>query len=207
MPPNGPDSSFNFEHHRKVILVLDTVESVRLMERDEEGFIHRWHQFVHDARHVVAPAYLGLFRKSTGDGFMLEFEHAAAAVDAAIELRRLTRDGNVLLGADSHMHVRIAAHLADYVADEFDIYGSGVNLASRLLSLARPGDIVVSASVRDLLAGSGVRLEDLGLHRLRHLSRPAHVFRVLAGGGHPAAPQDSSRSHPQPPLASGSEPA
>jgi hypothetical protein len=52
-----------------------------------------------------------------------------------------------------------------------------------------------------------VRLEDLGLHRLRHLSRPAHVFRVLAGGGHPAAPQDSSRSHPQPPLASGSEPA
>ena len=46
MPPTGPDSSFNFEHHRKVILVLDTVESVRLMESDEQGFIHRWHQFV-----------------------------------------------------------------------------------------------------------------------------------------------------------------
>jgi adenylate cyclase len=208
MPQTAPDSSFNFERHRKVILVLDTVESVRLMESDEQGFIERWHQFVHEARHIVAPAFLGVFRKSTGDGFMLEFEHAAAAVDAAIELRRRARDGNLLLGAESHMHVRIAAHLADYVADEFDIYGSGVNLANRLLSLAGPGDIVVSASVRDLLVASGARLEDLGVHSLRHLSRPAHVFRVLAAGSRAASVADQgARSPPEPPRASGGEPA
>jgi hypothetical protein len=68
---------------------------------------------------------MGVYRKSTGDGFMLEFEGAPEAVDAAFELRRLARVGNLPLGQDAHMHVRIALHLADYVADEFDIYGSG----------------------------------------------------------------------------------
>jgi adenylate cyclase len=176
----GPDSSFDVEHHRNVILVLDTVESVRLMESDERGFIERWLQFTHDARHVVAPACMGVYRKSTGDGFMLEFEGAPEAVEAAFELRRLAAVGNLPLGQDAHMHVRIALHLADYVADGFDIYGSGVNLASRLLSLARPGDIVASAPVRDLITGTGATVEDMGVHQLRHLRSPAQVYRLLA---------------------------
>ncbi|MVQ32753.1 adenylate/guanylate cyclase domain-containing protein [Ramlibacter pinisoli] len=186
------------ELHRKVILVLDTVESVRLMESDESGFIQRWRRFAHEARNLVVPTHGGRFHRSTGDGFLLAFDQATAAVHAAFDLLRRCGEGNRQLGAEPplQLQVRIAAHAAHYIADEFDIYGSGVNLASRLLALAGPGEFVVSAALRDLLAGSGTRLKDLGMHRLRHLSRPTHAFRVLAAG--PAAGPDA-----QPPSAAG----
>jgi len=162
----------------RVIVVLDVVESVRLMERDEQGFIRRWQAFVREVRDEAMPAFSGRIHKSTGDGLMLKFADAAGAIEAAFELLRLTDAGNEGRAPNERIELRIAAHVARFVEDEFDIYGCGVNLTSRLLGVAGPGEVCITAALRDLLEDDAARMEDTGTHRLRHLSEPVQVYRV-----------------------------
>ena len=68
---------------QKVVLVIDLVESVRLMSADEAGTVARWHHFVLQAQAEVIPAHRGRLVKSLGDGLMVEFEQARDAVNAA----------------------------------------------------------------------------------------------------------------------------
>lgn len=168
------------EQRTRVIVVLDVVESVRLMERDEQGFIRRWQAFVRDVRDEVMPAFSGRIHKSTGDGLMLEFANASDAIEAAFELLRVADVRNEGRAPHERIELRIAAHVARFVEDEFDIYGCGVNLAARLLGVARPGEVCISAALRDLLEDDAARarMEDTGTHRLRHLSEPVQVYRV-----------------------------
>ena len=166
----------------KVIVVLDVVESVRLMERDEQGFIERWTQFVRRARSDILPAHGGRIHKSLGDGMMLEFSEASSALHAAFDLVRSSQQDSRELGADHRIRLRVGAHLARYVADDFDIYGSDVNLTSRLLSLAEPGDIIITSALCERLHGAWLaRTQDLGEQRFRHLSQPVRAFKVAAG--------------------------
>ena len=162
----------------RVIVVLDVVESVRLMEGDEPGFIRRWQAFVREVRDQVMPAFGGRIHKSTGDGLMLEFANASDAIEAAFELLRRADAGNEGLPANERIELRIAAHVARFVEDEFDIYGCGVNLTARLVGVARPGELCITAALRDLVEDDAARMEDTGTHRLRHLSEPVQVYRV-----------------------------
>lgn len=170
------------EQRTRVIVLLDVVESVRLMERDEQGFIRRWQAFVREVRDQVMPAFAGRIHKSTGDGLMLEFASASDAIGAAFELLRVIDAGNEGRAPHERIELRIAAHVARFVADEFDIYGCGVNLTSRLLGVAGPGEVCITAALRELLEDDAARrMEDTGTHRLRHLSEPVQVYRVTSG--------------------------
>jgi len=173
-----PYVTHSAEQRTRVIVVLDVVESVRLMERDEQGFIRRWQAFVRDVRDQVMPTFDGLIHKSTGDGLMLQFAHAPDAVEAAFRLLRLAEAGNEGRAPHERIELRIAAHVARFVADEFDIYGCGVNLTSRLLGVAGPGEVCITAALRDLLEDDAGRMEDTGRHQLRHLSEPVQVYRL-----------------------------
>jgi class 3 adenylate cyclase len=174
-----PYPTASSEQRTRVIVVLDVVESVRLMEGDEQGFIRRWQAFVREVRDQVMPAFGGRIHKSTGDGLMLEFAGASDAIAAAFELLRLADSGNAGRAPHERIELRIAAHVARFVADEFDIYGCGVNLTSRLLGVAGPGELCITAALRELLEdGAARRMEDTGTHQLRHLSEPVQVYRV-----------------------------
>lgn len=166
------------EQRTRVIVVLDVVESVRLMEGDEQGFILRWRAFVREVRDQLMPAFGGRIHKSTGDGLMLEFAYASDAIGAAFGLLRLADAGNRGRAPEERIELRIAAHVTRFVADEFDIYGCGVNLTSRLLGVARPGEFCITAALRELLEDNAARMEDTGTHQLRHLSEPVQVYRV-----------------------------
>lgn len=162
-----------------VILVLDVVESVRLMESDERGFIRRWQRYVREIRREVLPVFAGRIHKSTGDGLLIEFRGPYEAVQAAFELLRVSDTINSQLPAEAHMRLRMAVHIAQFVADEYDIYGCGINLAHRLLQVARPGEVWISATMRHLLGDSDqARLVDCGMHQLRHVREPVHAFKV-----------------------------
>jgi adenylate cyclase len=175
-PPAPPPAP---AQRTRVIMVLDVVESVRLMEVDEPGFIRRWQTFVRRTRDEVLPTFAGRIHKSTGDGLMLEFARASEAIGAAHELHRLCDTDNIGRDPHQHLRLRIAAHLAKFVVDEYDIYGCGVNLASRLVGVTAPGEVCVTGTVRDLLdVDAARRMEDAGSHQLRHLSEPVQVYRV-----------------------------
>lgn len=164
---------------RRAIVVVDVVESVRVMQTHEADFIDRWRRYVNEVVAQVLPAHRGRLVKSLGDGLLLEFEGVPSAVSAAFELQRRIPKWNEGRAADAAIYLRIGAHVADVVIDSLDVYGSGVNLAARLATLAQPGEIVVSAEVRDgLTDGVDADLEDLGECQLKHIAAAVRAFRL-----------------------------
>lgn len=179
-----------FTRSTKVIAVADVVESVRLMERGEHEFIGRWQRFVHFVKEQV-PHETGRLHRSLGDGLMLEFSDPRGCVRVVMAMQAWFRDINEGLPPAEHVHLRIGAHLADFVADQHDIYGTDVNLAARIASLAGPGEIIISAALRERLRGTlPLPLEDLGTCHLKHVKEPVHAFRLGRAGRAPvvAAP-------------------
>ena len=148
-PTDAPWSLPELTRARRAIVVVDVVESVRLMQEDEAGFIDRWRRFVHEVRTEVLPKHGGRLVKSLGDGMLLEFERLPQAMAAALRLQLMTAQL-------APLPLRIGAHVGDVVVDELDLYGTGVNLAARLATLARPGEVVrLRRGPRGLVAGRG----------------------------------------------------
>lgn len=165
--------------HTKVLLVMDVVESVRLMEIDEDDFVLRWHQFVQHAELRLLPLHGGRLVKSLGDGLMLEFADAQSCLKTAFALQDYCERANANYPEERRMHLRMGSHLAAFVTDKHDIYGADVNLTARVTTLAGPGEIVVSASLRDqFTAGLDADVEDLGECHLKHLREPVRAYRV-----------------------------
>jgi adenylate cyclase len=147
------------------------VESVRLMQEDEAGFIDRWRRFVHEVRTVVLPKHGGRMVKSLGDGMLLEFAAVPSATQAALRVHEHAH--SVCLS------LRAGVHVDDLVVDELDVYGNGVNLAARLAGLASPGETLVSPQARDQLVDSvDVDLVDLGECFLKHYEQAIRAYRI-----------------------------
>lgn len=163
----------------RTVVVVDVVESVRLMEQDEDDTIRRWQSFVGEVVTQLLPAHGGRLVKSLGDGLMLEFESVLPAIRCALAMQQSIELYNHDRLSEQLMRLRVGAHVADVVVDERDIYGVGVNLAARLATLAGPGEVVVSAPVRDDLAfGLDANIEDLGDCFLKHLKAPIRAYRI-----------------------------
>ncbi len=170
----------------RTVLVVDVVESVRLMQEDEAGTVQRWRAFVDHVVHQLLPGHEGRLVKSLGDGLMLEFPRVNTAIGIAFAMQEAAAHANVDVAPERKVHLRIGIHVSPLVADEHDIYGHGVNLAARLTTLAGPDEIVVSADVRDQLTPAlDADIEDLGECYVKHVQQPVRAFRVGAPGEQP----------------------
>ena len=166
---------------RRVIVVVDVVESVRLMQADEADVIDRWRRFVNEVRTQLLPKHGGRLVKSLGDGLLLEFALVPQAVECAFAVQSLIDRQNIDRVLDQCLRLRIGVHATEIVSDELDVYGSGVNLAARIATVAEGGEITVTTEVRDeLVAGLDANLEDLGECFLKHLAEPVRVYRLHA---------------------------
>jgi class 3 adenylate cyclase/TolB-like protein len=176
-------------HHARVVrtvLVVDLVESVRLIQEDEEGAVRRWRAFVEHVAHQVLPLHGGRMVKSLGDGMMLEFPRVQPAVATAFEIHKVCARMNEGVHSNRCMLMRMGIHVSPLIMDERDLYGHGVNLAARLASLAGPGEVVVSADVRDQLTSQlDADIEDLGECYLKHVSNPMRAYRLGPPGPRP----------------------
>ena len=147
----------------RTLLFVDVVESVRLIEDNEEAAVGRWRQMVQRIATQVLPPLGGRMVKSLGDGMLLEFTQVPQAVAAAFAIQRECADANADVAPEQQMLVRVGAHVSELIADAVDVYGRGVNLAARLTTVAGPGEIVVSAAVRDQITETlDAEIEDLG---------------------------------------------
>jgi TolB-like protein/class 3 adenylate cyclase len=165
------------------ILAADVVGYSRLMGADEEGTHGR---FKAHLREVVDPKireHHGRIVKTTGDGILAEFASVVDAVRCAAEIQRAMTDRDSDLAEDRRLRFRIGVNLGDVIADDADIYGDGVNIAARLESLATPGGIYVSGTVRDHI---GDRLpyafEDIGEQSVKNIARPVRVYALRPEG-------------------------
>ncbi|MGE0496187.1 MAG: tetratricopeptide repeat protein [Ramlibacter sp.] len=188
----GAELPFLLPRQTKVLMVLDVVESVRLMEQDEDEFVQRWQRLVAQVEQRLLPLHGGRLVKSLGDGLMLEFANAQGCVKTAFALQEYVRQSNGSKHEDRRMYLRVGANLAEFVTDRHDIYGAGVNLTARITTLAGPGEIVVTAELRDHLTGGlDADIEDLGDCHLKHVNEPVRLYR-LGPVGHAPVIQPTS---------------
>jgi class 3 adenylate cyclase len=110
----------------------------------------------------------GVIADFAGDGLLARFDGPARAVRCAFALRHLLRNFSVEIRAG--LHTGEVERRGDRVA------GIGVHIASRILSLAGPGDVLVSRTVRDLVAGSGLQFIDRGTHALKGIPDELHIL-------------------------------
>ena len=112
----------------------------------------------------------GTFVKEIGDGTLSYFESAIHAATCAVKLQETTYDDKV-------MNIRVGIHIGDIVFKDGDVFGGGVNVASRLESIAPAGGVCVSKSVYDELSNQddfdGI---ELGLQSLKGVGRLIEVF-------------------------------
>ncbi|NML46299.1 hypothetical protein HHL11_21295 [Ramlibacter sp. G-1-2-2] len=164
---------------RRTIVVVDVVESVRLMQAHESEFIARWRRFVDEMRTRVLPENGGRLVKSLGDGMLLEFADVPPAVAAAYEAQRVIARCSAGFPGGESICLRTGIHLADVVVDDLDVYGSGVNLTARIAALGQPTEVILSAEARDALVPSvDGELHDLGECYFKHIAQPVRCFRV-----------------------------
>jgi class 3 adenylate cyclase/TolB-like protein len=163
----------------RVVLVVDLVESVRLMSVNETAVVSQWHNFVQHALQKVLPDHGGRLVKSLGDGLLAEFDVCSMAIQATLKLQRYFDLFNATTDADSQMQLRAGLHITHLYRGEQDVYGHGVNLAARIASLAEPGETVVTAAVRDAMVdGVDGDVEDMGESYLKHWPEPVRTWRV-----------------------------
>ena len=167
------------------ILIADVVGYTRLMERDDTGTFARLRSIRDE---VVDPAIVshdGRIVKTAGDGFLAEFPSALAALRASVQIQREMAKRNADVLADDRLDYRIGVNLGDIMIDGTDIAGDGVNVASRLESLAEPGDICVSGSVREQVHGQlDVSFADIGEQQVKNIERPIRVYRLALASTH-----------------------
>jgi adenylate cyclase len=134
--------------------------------------------------------------KSTGDGFLVEFDSALKAVQCAVNIQRRIHERNSEV-AQTPIRIRIGVHLGDIVQNGDDILGDAVNIAARIEPLAEPGGVCVSSAVYDQVRTKvAEKFEKLQPRAMKGIELPMDVYRVLLpwmnnGGGQVA---DESRS-------------
>ncbi len=172
---------------RRAVVVIDVVESVRLMQSHELQTIARWRKFIDEVSSVVLPPLEGRLVKSLGDGLLLDFGSVHSAVRAAWELQQRIAHHNDGPDAQAAIHLRAGVHVADVVVTSFDLFGSGVNLAARLAALAGPGQTMASEAVHDEMVDElDATFVDMGPCYLKHVNEPVRAWRVLGPDDRPA---------------------
>jgi len=114
-----------------------------------------------------------------GDGLLAEFGSVVAAVGCAVAIQQRLQTRNEGVEPERQILLRIGINLGDVIVQGRDIYGDGVNVASRLEALAEPGRICVSATVAEHVGTKlSVGFKDLGEQRVKNIDRPIHVYCV-----------------------------
>jgi diguanylate cyclase (GGDEF)-like protein len=160
------------------IMAADVAFYSQRVATDEEGTLRLlssyrsvFDDFVH--------RYDGRVFNTAGDSIMSEFSSAVESVRAAMDIQEALRNHNVAYPLNRQLQFRIGITIADVVEHHGELLGDGVNLASRLESLAEPGGICISRSVHEAVINKlSVSFSDLGQKTLKNIPTPVHAFLV-----------------------------
>jgi adenylate cyclase len=185
------------ERRLAAILCADVAGYSRLMGADEEGTLALLKS---DRRELIDPLiaqHRGRIFKTTGDGMLIEFASVVDAVRCAVVVQQGMADRNSNRPEAERIRFRIGINLGDVMVDEGDMFGDGVNVAARLQTLAEPGEICVSASVREQVGEKlPIGFADKGEHGVKNIARPVRVYRVEKRGEPRADPANEAATAP-----------
>lgn len=161
------------------VMFADVVEYVRLAELDELGTIRRVKDFIDHLVSTEIPRHAGKVLEVRGDGVLMRFDEPTAAVQCAFGIHQAAADEGAASRSPQPLQMRVGIHAADIWTDEHTVYGTAVNLASRIASLASPGETVITDAVRDrIVVGLDADIHDLGECFLKHVTTPVRAYRL-----------------------------
>ncbi|HTG47953.1 MAG TPA: adenylate/guanylate cyclase domain-containing protein [Actinomycetota bacterium] len=148
-------------------IVDSTEEQARLGDHGWKELVLRHHAVVREA----LARWRGAENDTAGDGFYATFDGPARAIRCALEVSERVRD----LG----IRVRAGVHTGECEVIEGKCGGLTVSIGARIAATAGPSDVIVSQTVKDLVAGSGLAFEDAGEHELKGVPDRWHLYRVV----------------------------
>ena len=161
------------------IMFTDMVGYSALSQRDDKLAIELLEEHRELLREIF-PRFHGTEIKTIGDAFLVEFNSALEAAQCAIEIQRALAKRNADAPASRQIELKIGIHIGDVVHRGGDVYGDGVNIASRIEPLAGAGGICVSMDVeRQIRNAVETRFEKLETTELKNISAPMELFRIV----------------------------
>ncbi len=161
------------------IMFTDMVGYSALSQRDEKLAQELLEEHRRLLREIF-PRFNGTEIKTIGDAFLVEFGSALEAAQCAIEIQRTLAKRNADIAPDRRIELKIGVHIGDVVHRGGDVYGDGVNIASRIEPVAGPGGICVSMDVeRQIRNALEARFEKLATTELKNISVPMDLFRIV----------------------------
>ena len=166
------DEEASFDRVLASVLFTDIVGST---ERAAEPGDRRWREAVeghHATVRAILARYHGVEIDTAGDGFFATFDGPARAVRCAQAIVEAVRALD--------LEVRAGVHTGEVETIDGKVGGIAVNIGARVGGMAGPSEVLVSSTVKDLVAGSGLEFEDRGERDLRGLPDPWHLYRVVS---------------------------
>src|SRR5437660_1860939 len=167
------------ERKLAAIMFTDMVGYSALAQRDDKVALELLEEHRRLLREIF-PRFHGTEIKTIGDAFLVEFGSALEAAQCAIEIQRTLAKRNHDVTSDRRIELKIGIHIGDVVHRGGDVYGDGVNIASRIEQLAGAGGICVSMDVeRQIRNALEARFEKLAPTELKNISVPMDLFRIV----------------------------
>jgi len=183
---------------RKLVAILaaDVVGFSRLTGADEDRTLARLRALRSDLIDPTIAVHNGRMVKRTGDGALVEFRSVVDAVRCAIEVQNAMIERNAGLPPERRIEFRIGIHLGDVVEEsDGDLMGDGVNIASRLESVAAPGAICLSEDAyRQVKARLDLLVSDLGQTQLKNIAEPLRIYSLAVGVAAKTRPAAQAKS-------------
>jgi formylglycine-generating enzyme required for sulfatase activity/class 3 adenylate cyclase len=153
----------------------------RLMQIDEEGTHNRVKRIERDLIEPSIVEHHGRLVKTTGDGFIAIFDSPVEAVRCSIVIQQNLVGRNAALPKHHWIVYRIGVNLGDVIIETDDVYGDGVNIATRLEGIAEPGEVYISGGIYEQIKHKLVcGYESLGDRHVKNITDPVRVYRVLS---------------------------
>jgi len=154
------------------VLFTDIVGSTELAARLGDSAWRELLQRHHTIVRRELARYQGRELDTAGDGFFAAFDGPARAVFAASAIRDALRD--------LELEIRAGVHTGECEVSDGKVAGIAVSIGARVAALAAPGEVLVSSTVKDLVAGSELRFESRGEHHLKGVPQPWHLFATVS---------------------------
>ena len=185
------------ERKLAAIMFTDMVGYSALSQRDDKLALELLEEHRRLLRDLF-PQFHGTEIKTIGDAFLVEFGSALEAAQCGIEIQRALAKRNTDAAVDRRIEIKIGIHIGDVVHRDGDVYGDGVNIASRIEPLAGAGGICVSMDVeRQIRNALEARFEKFGSADLKNIKLPMELFRIVLPwekGSAPAAAPAARKS-------------
>src|SRR5258708_4080114 len=178
---NGEPPRESMPRRLAAIVAGDIAGYSHLMGIDEEGTHNRVKRIERDLIEPSIAEHDGRLVKTTGDGFIAIFDSPVEAVRGSIVIQQNLVGRNAALPKHYWIEYRIGVNLGDVIIEKDDIYGDGVNIASRLEGIADPGEVYISGGIYEQIKNKLVcGYESLGDRKVKNITDPVRVYRVLA---------------------------